>query len=63
VVFALYFVGVFYENYITKNIADINSKIKDLAKEIPIEDRNEVLTFYSQLINPESFISKSFVSI
>jgi hypothetical protein len=57
VVFALYFVGVFYENYITKNIADINSKIKDLAKEIPIEDRNEVLTFYSQLINLRALLA------
>jgi len=57
VIFGLYFVANFYDNYIRKSIADINTKIKDLAKEISVEDRNEVLTFYSQLVNLKTLLA------
>jgi len=53
----LYFVALFYQNYLNKSISALNEKIKNLSQEISIEDRNEVLTFYSQLINLKSLLS------
>lgn len=53
----LYFGALFYQNYLNKSISDINSKTKNLSKEISIDDRNEILTFYSQLVNLKSLLT------
>ncbi|MGB9848054.1 MAG: hypothetical protein ACPLKV_02525 [Minisyncoccia bacterium] len=53
----LYFIATFYQNYLNKNISDINNKIKSLSNEIAEGDRKEVLSFYSQLINLKALLS------
>jgi hypothetical protein len=57
IVIVLYLAANFYTNYINKSIADINNKIKNLSNEISASDRNEVLGFYSQLINLKGLLA------
>ncbi|MCX8015989.1 MAG: hypothetical protein N2692_01655 [Patescibacteria group bacterium] len=58
----LYFIAVFYQNYLNKNISDLNNKIKSLSNEISETDRREVLGFYSQLINLKALLSNHLYS-
>jgi len=58
----IYIAALFYQNYLNKSIADWDNKTKELSKEISVNDRNEVLAFYSQLFNLKTLLSQHVYS-
>ncbi|MDP2855578.1 MAG: hypothetical protein Q8N90_00450 [bacterium] len=56
---ALYFsVRYIYVGVLDRQAADLENKIKSLEKEIPAQDREGVVVFYSQLFNLRTLLEK-----
>lgn len=56
---ALYFsVRYIYIGVLDRQAADLENKIKSLEKEIPTQDREGVVAFYSQLVNLRTLLEK-----
>ena len=47
-----------YHPYVNKLIAERDAEIEELAQTIPKEDQENFLTFYSQLVNLKSILSR-----
>jgi len=47
-----------YLSFLDRQIGNLENKIKGLEQEIPTQDREEVTTFYSQLINLRTLLEK-----
>lgn len=58
VVLFLLFCDLFYKPHLERQVANWENKILNLEKEIPAQDRAEVLTFYSQLVNLKKLLSQ-----
>lgn len=60
---AVYFGIVFgYKPYLQKEVAALDNQIKTFGKQIPQEEQNKLVSFYSQIVNLQEILQKHVIS-